>query len=87
MPTLISDTLVPCMEPRPSGSTNIALEQTYRILDQCRGTRFTCLNMRGIRYKYKLRKGHTTNITVYQPIISKDKEDKSIEYIQVLHKG
>jgi hypothetical protein len=42
--------------------------------------------MEGIRYKYKLTKRHTSYRAVYEPRISKDKEDKSIENIQVLQR-
>jgi hypothetical protein len=61
--TLKSDTLVSRTEPPPSGWTDIKLEQTYEYQNRCRGTRFTCLIMQGIRYKYKLVISYMSNTT------------------------
>jgi hypothetical protein len=84
MPSLISDTLVPWAEPRPSGSIDIMLEQTFEYWNQCCGTWITRIIMWGIWYKYKLCKEHMADTVVYELCIHKDKEDNSIKNIQEL---
>jgi hypothetical protein len=66
MSTLMSDTLVSCMEPPPSRWTEIILEKTYKYRNHYRGTRFTFLIMQGIRYKYKLIMKHMSDTTEYK---------------------
>jgi hypothetical protein len=42
--------------------------------------------MQGVRYKYELTKGYTSDKAAYESCISKDIEDYSIEHIHELHR-